>query len=308
MSQLNSVPIHFDFVGDEHPNLRANSDVGSRGANYIISQNLLSMDTYLILEFFCHDKGHQETINQFLQPGSSLEAENSVRNILGQSNLLRGYKGCQNLSFLALLKESKKKKSKVICGDSRKALKENDRDLRHLSLNNEIFNMVQKIVKFSQSSFHFVVLCGDRHLFDLTKSPSIPKMVKDFFPNSTIRIFIQESPSFDDVRKIDQNVNETLGIKYNYLPSQMDTIIEPEEFKMGQELQIFKKISGSSDSILDIAKNSEPNSGNSFERFQKPGEDFFFEVEAQEKIKENENFWSSCCKNMLICCLRRKKL
>lgn len=57
----------FVFVGDEHPALfPERSDLESRGANFILSNNFIQNNTYLVLEFLCSDKGHSEIINQFL--------------------------------------------------------------------------------------------------------------------------------------------------------------------------------------------------------------------------------------------------
>jgi len=63
------LPFIFTFVGDEHPKSDSR-DLPSRGANYIISNDLLQLKTGLFLEFLCADKGHQKVIDDFILPNS----------------------------------------------------------------------------------------------------------------------------------------------------------------------------------------------------------------------------------------------
>ena len=96
-SQLN-----FIFVGDEHPHpLHIETDINSRGASYILENQLIKKDTCLVLEFLCEDKGHQEIVDGFLLGVEGFQKK--LQEVLYGKNLLRGYPECKNISFFALI-------------------------------------------------------------------------------------------------------------------------------------------------------------------------------------------------------------
>jgi len=199
------------------------------------------------------------------------------------------------MSFFALIKKAKELGTRVICGDSSSALKNADHfgatEARHAALNNEIFTRIKEVVAHQADLVSFVILCGDTHLLEKKNSPSLPKLVKDHFQDSSISVFIQADQA---TVKGFKDYTESHDISYIFLPANVPTVIT-EDF-IGE---IF--------SISSEKKKSSYDSFDSLEKFKKEGnkENFMIEegnilMEKEEEEKTTKCLCFSCKSCVLI--------
>ena len=222
------------LVGDDHPDPISNSDMHSRGVNFILSSSLLKKDMILILEFLCRDKGHQQIIDNYFLPNSSLDSQKSLENMLYGKNSLRGFVNCKNISFFALLRRAKEFGTRVLCGDSENALNKKNsfgaNEERHKSFNEGIMEIMQTLISSEDLASEYLILCGDSHLFNRGNSLSLPVLIAKIFPDAELKVFVQQGQSFLDILDLDSAVIESVEVNYVYLPKSMPQEITDEEY------------------------------------------------------------------------------
>ena len=222
------------LVGDDHPDPISNSDMHSRGVNFILSSSLLKKDMILILEFLCRDKGHQQIIDNYFLPNSSLDSQKSLENMLYGKNSLRGFVNCKNISFFALLMRAKEFGTRFLCGDSENSLNKKNsfgaNEERHKSFNEGIMEIMQTLISSEDLASEYLILCGDSHLFNRGNSLSVPVLIAKIFPDAELKVFVQQGQSFLDILDLDSAVIESVEVNYVYLPKSMPQEITDEEY------------------------------------------------------------------------------